>query len=88
MSDVERRVSSGQSWADFCDALKRAGEQIQRPEAPADAFTRAEGYRYLRRLARAGAAVHTAFHDAGVPVFSRPPPDNITRWPRPPATTS
>ena len=30
MSDAEDRVSSGRSWAEFCDALKRAGEQIQR----------------------------------------------------------
>ena len=30
MSEAEDRVSSGRSWAEFCDALKRAGEQIQR----------------------------------------------------------
>ena len=54
MSEAEDRVSSGRSWAEFCDALKRAGEQIQRADAPSDPFTRAEGYRYLSRLARAG----------------------------------
>lgn len=34
MNESERRVSSGEAWAEFCDALKQAGEQIQRPEAP------------------------------------------------------
>jgi hypothetical protein len=32
MNDSERRVSSGAAWAEFCDALKQAGEQIQRPK--------------------------------------------------------
>ena len=77
MSDVEQRVISGQSWADFCDALKRAGEQIQRPEAPTDAFTRAEGYRYLSRLARAGLEWYLEFNDADFPVLYKPSHETI-----------
>ena len=29
-------MSDGAAWEAFCDALKRAGQQILRPEAPAD----------------------------------------------------
>ena len=50
--DVERYVVGGQVWADFCDALKRAGEVILRERSPRDPLDRAEGWRYLSRLTR------------------------------------
>ena len=34
MSDADQRVASGEAWAEFCDAMKRAGDQILRPETP------------------------------------------------------
>lgn len=54
MSDSEQRVLSGEAWNDFCDALKDAGQIVQSKEAPDNAFDKAEGYRYLTRLLRAG----------------------------------
>lgn len=72
MNESECRVGSGEAWAEFCDALKRAGEQIQRPEAPSDPFTRAEGYRYLSRLARAGLEWYVEFNDPAFPVLYHP----------------
>jgi len=48
-NDNHDRLSSGQAWGDFCDNLKRAGEEIH-AGAPDDDFDRAEGYRYLARL--------------------------------------
>lgn len=48
-SDALERLASGALWNDFCDNLKRAGEQIQ-AAAPDSDFDRAEGYRYLARL--------------------------------------
>lgn len=77
MSDAEKRVVSGQSWADFCDALKRAGEQVMRPEAPADPFTRAEGFRYLSRLVRAGLEWYVEFNDPDFPVLYKPSHETI-----------
>ena len=77
MSDAEDRVSSGRSWAEFCDALKRAGEQIQRADAPSDPFTRAEGYRYLSRLARAGLEWYVEFNDPAFPVLYKPSHETI-----------
>jgi len=77
MSDAEDRVSSGRSWAEFCDALKQAGEQIQRADAPSDPFTRAEGYRYLSRLARAGLEWYVEFNDPAFPVLYKPSHETI-----------
>jgi len=52
--DSNARVLSGEAWADFCDSLKDAGELVNAQLAPDDAFNRAEGYRYLTRMLRAG----------------------------------
>ena len=41
-------------WHRFCDDLKRAGDLLQRETTPNDELTRAEGYRHLARMIRAG----------------------------------
>lgn len=66
MTESEERVSSGKSWDEFCDALKEAGRVVQSAEAPNDAFNRAEGYRYLTRMLRAGLE---SFLEHGDPAF-------------------
>jgi hypothetical protein len=68
-SSSHAALLSGESWAAFCDQLKRCGEQILRPEAPDDPHTRAEGYRYLTRLLRIGLEMHLEFADAEFPGF-------------------
>lgn len=65
-------VQSGAVWASFCDQLKVCGEQILREEAPADAFTRAEGFRYLTRLTRIALDMYMECNDPEFPVFYRP----------------
>jgi len=78
MSDAaEQRILTGAAWAEFCDALKRAGEQVLRPEAPDDAFTRAEGFRYISRLARAGLEWYVEYNDPEFPVLYRPAHETI-----------
>jgi len=57
-----RRVLSGASWSEFCDALKAAGAVVLDPKAPDSPLDRAEGYRYLTRLTRA--ALETFVEDA------------------------
>jgi hypothetical protein len=52
--EAQRRVVSGEAWADFCDTLKSAGAAVLAAGAPEDALSQAEGYRYLSRLARVG----------------------------------
>lgn len=74
MSDRTTRdaVLSGQAWADFCDHLKQAGEQILRPEAPVSELDRAEGFRYLTRLLRIGLDMHLEYADPEAPGFLAP----------------
>ena len=52
MTEPAQRVLDGSAWADFCEALKGAGDVIERPRSPRTPLDRAEGYRYLSRLAR------------------------------------
>ncbi|SOY60218.1 conserved hypothetical protein [Cupriavidus taiwanensis] len=91
-TSAEELLLSGQSWAEFCDVLKRSGEQILRPEAPSDALTRAEGFRYLSRLLRIALEMHVEFADPAFPGFFSPShetakigadnPDNLYRYAR------
>lgn len=62
IDESERRVMDGTTWAEFCDALKKAGDVLLDPRAPSNPFDRAEGLRYLTRLTRA--ALETFVEDA------------------------
>ena len=66
-----QRVVSGESWNEFCDALKAAGAAMSFPGAPRDPFNQAEGYRYLSRLARAGLTAFVEHADTNAPVLHR-----------------
>ena len=46
------RILDGRTWDEFCDSLKGARAALFRESSPANAFDRAEGYRYLTRLLR------------------------------------
>jgi len=70
--DATGRIESGASWNEFCDALRRAGEVVTGPTAPDDPFDRAEGFRYLSRLARAGLETFLEHADPLAPVLHRP----------------
>jgi hypothetical protein len=69
---VRAAVTSGRVWEEFCEALKRAGQQILRPEAPASELDRAEGFRYLTRLLRIGLEMHLEYADPDCPGFFAP----------------
>ena len=49
MSDTVQKVTSGESWSEFCDLLKSAGKFIT-DNSMDDELERAEGFRYLARL--------------------------------------
>ena len=68
-TEAERRIADGSVWRDFCRALERAGDAVLRAETPANAFDRAEGFRYLTRLLRAGLESQVEFADARFPGF-------------------
>ena len=65
------RVASGQSWEEFCDTLKASAAALNFPGTPRDAFSQAEGYRYLSRLARAGLMAFVEHADPKAPVLHR-----------------
>lgn len=67
MSDAQQRILDGTAWNDFCDALKEAGEIVNSEKAPQDAFSRAEGYRYLTRLLRGGLESFMEHRDPAFP---------------------
>jgi len=68
-SEAEQRILDGSAWRDFCRALEKAGEVMQREDTPGTAFDRAEGYRYLTRLLRAGLESQLEFGDPRFPGF-------------------
>lgn len=88
----EQQLLSGQTWAEFCDTLKRSGQQILRTEAPDDDVTRTEGFRYLSRLLRIALEMHVEFADPEFPGFFSPShetakigadnPDNLYQYAR------
>ena len=49
--DAVQRIADGRAWDDFCEKLKEAGHQVL-AVAPEDSLDRAEGIRYVSRLAR------------------------------------
>ena len=69
-SRAEERVAAGKTWEDFCDTLKAAGVNVLR-HAEVDMRTKAEGYRYLSRLTRAGLENFVEFSDPRFPELRR-----------------
>jgi hypothetical protein len=68
---LDKRITSGQSWSDFCDELKTAGNVLLSPGAPRDPFQQAEGLRYLTRLTRAGLEAYVEYADPAFPRLRR-----------------
>jgi hypothetical protein len=69
--EAEKRIADGTSWNDFCDTLKLAGSVILRDSSPSDPLSRAEGFRYLSRILRAGLEAFVEHADARAPVLAR-----------------
>ena len=66
---AEQQVLDGSIWEEFCDTLREAGKLVDADKAPQDAFNRAEGYRYLTRMLRAGLESFIEFADKDFPVL-------------------
>src|SRR5258708_36593392 len=70
-AEAEARISDGATWNEFCDTLKMAGAVILRDGSPADPLSRAEGFRYLGRVLRAGLEAFVEHADPRAPVLAR-----------------
>jgi hypothetical protein len=68
MSEAKKRVADGTAWREFCRALEATGEVILGEGTPDSAFDRAEGFRYLTRVLRAGLE---SFVESGDPQYPR-----------------
>ena len=66
-------------WREFCEQLADAGDVILRPDVPANAINRAEGFRYLTRLLRIGLLQNLEAADPEFPFFYRPG-DEYTKY--------
>jgi len=66
-SDAE--VADGTAWRTFCRSLEKAGDVVLGATTPTDAASRAEGFRYLTRLLRAGLESQLEFADPSFPGF-------------------
>ena len=66
---AQEKVLDGSVWREFCEALQEAGELVDAQAAPDDAFNRAEGYRYLTRMLRAGLESSLEYADRDFPVL-------------------
>src|SRR5262245_39410899 len=71
-AEAQRRVVDGTTWNEFCDRLRMAGMVILRDGAPADGLNRAEGFRYLSRILRAGLETFVEHAEPRAPVLQRP----------------
>ncbi len=69
--DASRRVLDGSAWREFCDTLASAGDVILRDASPDAPLDRAEGFRYLSRLARLGLEKFVEHADPAAPSFYR-----------------
>jgi hypothetical protein len=69
--DAAQKVLDGRAWSELCDALKEAGSVVLADDQPADPLTRAEGFRYLSRLVRAGLQTFVEHNDPRAPVLQR-----------------
>ena len=68
----ENSFDNGILWDEFCEDLKRIGQHVLRPEAPGDAFNRAEGFRYISRVLRSSLDTFVEYADPAFPVIYRP----------------
>jgi hypothetical protein len=67
----EQRILDGTAWEEFCDTLKAAGAVVLGENTPRDPFDRAEGFRYLSRLARAALETFVEAADPRAPELLR-----------------
>lgn len=67
----EPALMDDQTWNNFCDQLKNAGQVILRDKSPNSELDRAEGWRYLTRLTRLAFEQYLEHHDSCAPTLYR-----------------
>jgi hypothetical protein len=73
-------LTSGSAWVDFCEQLKLAGDQIQRPDAPSTPLDRATGFRHLMALLWTGINQAMVYASPLHPRFSQVARTDVYKW--------
>ncbi|HEX6312916.1 MAG TPA: DUF1214 domain-containing protein [Acidimicrobiia bacterium] len=73
------RLVSGAAWTELCDRLAAVGRRITEPDFPGTPRDRAEGFRYLARLAVFALQWSIEFSDPRFPAFYRYD-DDVVKW--------
>lgn len=79
VEDSERDLVSGAAWTAFCDRLAAVGHRITQPDFPESPRDRAEGFRYLARLAVFALQWSIEFSDPRFPALYRFN-DDVVKW--------
>jgi hypothetical protein len=67
----DRRVMSGEIWAELCEALQKSDRLVLADDVPDSPLMRAEGLRYLTRLFAGGIRLCLELADPDYPEFGR-----------------
>jgi hypothetical protein len=78
-TDATDAMDARDAWTTYCARLAALGDRLRGAEFPQDALARAEGVRYLARMAALGLQQGTDFDDPSFPVLYRLN-DDITKW--------
>lgn len=70
-SEAYQHLLDGSAWANFCDELKQAGQEILRPTAPKSPQDLAEGHRFLTQMVRSAFELIMEGGDAAHPWLSK-----------------
>ena len=79
MPDAMDAIDAIDAWKTYCTRLPALGDLLRGDAFPQDALARAEGVRYLARMAALGLQQGTDFDDPSFPVLYRLN-DDITKW--------
>ncbi|HZR38370.1 MAG TPA: DUF1214 domain-containing protein [Nevskia sp.] len=69
MAEAMSAADAAASWEHFCEALRQAGRNVLRRDAPDSLLDRAEGWRLLSRFTRLGLQMMLEHGDPDFPVF-------------------
>jgi hypothetical protein len=69
MDETTQKIVDGTAWREFCDLIADAGEVVLAQGVPSDPMNRAEGWRMLTRLLRAGLETRMEYGRASEPAL-------------------
>jgi hypothetical protein len=78
--DYEDALVNGRTWQEFCESLRRAGDQVLRSDVPARPLDRASGFRHLLALLHIGIDQAFARSDPWTPSLGQVSRTDLYKW--------